>query len=136
MRGVGTLTAMDSPWATVSGLSKDDAGKLKLDKDGHGADPFTLSYSRKTRHRQVGDAKIPKLSTFMRRANPSLRRTGSASFHPGVHRDSHPRRFESVTAMGEEAKNAKRDVRGPCSSHWRFKARFATCLNILRRIIC
>ena len=34
--------------------------------------------------------------------------------------------FESVTSMGEEAKNAKRDIPAPCSSRSRSRARFAT----------
>ena len=43
--------------------------------------------------------------------------------------------FESVTSMGEEAKNAKRDIPRRYCSRYSYKAWSATCLNTLRQVI-
>jgi len=92
---------------------KDDAGKLKLDKDSHAiADPFTVSY--KPEDAVTGkprDVKDPQTFNFHTSGSSVIAPHGISFFFiqaciaililVG---------FESVTAMGEEAKNAKRDV--------------------------
>jgi amino acid transporter len=94
-------------------FQKDKDGKLVLDKDGKAvADPFTVSYKPDEAWTgKAGDAKDPM--TF--------------NFHPSAGSVIAPHGFsllviqaciaililvgfESVTAMGEEAKNAKRDI--------------------------
>jgi amino acid transporter len=111
---LGTLTAMGlavgDPYPV---FQKDDAGKLKLDKDGHGiADPFTLSYKPEDAVTgKLGDAKDPQTFHFHATGKSVIAPHGISFFFiqaciaililVG---------FESVTAMGEEAKNAKRDV--------------------------
>jgi amino acid transporter len=111
---LGTLTAMGlavgDPYPV---FQKDDAGKLKLDKDGHAiADPFTLSYKPEDAVTgKLGDAKDPQTFHFHATGKSVIAPHGISFFFiqaciaililVG---------FESVTAMGEEAKNAKRDV--------------------------
>jgi len=111
---LGTLTAMGlavgDPYPV---FQKDDAGKLKLDKDGHAlSDPFILSYKPEDAVTgKPGDAKDPQ--TF--------------NFHTSAKSVIAPHKFnflliqaciailllvgfESVTSMGEEAKNPKKDI--------------------------
>jgi len=111
---LGTLTAMGlavgDPYPV---FQKDDAGKLKLDKDGHAvSDPFILSYKPEDAVTgKAGDAKDPQ--TF--------------NFHTSAKSVIAPHKFnflliqaciailllvgfESVTSMGEEAKNPKKDI--------------------------
>jgi amino acid transporter len=111
---LGTLTAMGlavgDPYPV---FQKDDAGKLKLDKDGHAiTDPFILSYKPEDAVTgKPGDAKDPQ--TF--------------NFHTSAKSVIAPHKFnflliqaciailllvgfESVTSMGEEAKNPKKDI--------------------------
>jgi basic amino acid/polyamine antiporter, APA family len=111
---LGTLNAMGlavgDPYPV---FQKDDAGKLKLDKDGHAiADPFTLSYKAEDAVTgKLGDAKDPQTFHFHATGKSVIAPHGISFFFiqaciaililVG---------FESVTAMGEEAKNAKRDV--------------------------
>jgi amino acid transporter len=111
---LGTLTSMGlgvgDPYPV---FQKDDKGKLKLDKDGHGiADPFTVSYKAEDAITgKPGDAKDPQTFHFHSTAGSVVAPHGISFFFiqaciaililVG---------FESVTAMGEEAKNAKRDV--------------------------
>ena len=111
---LGTLTTMGlavgDPYPV---FQKDDAGKLKLDKDGHAiADPFTLSYKPEDAVTgKLGDAKDPQTFHFHATGKSVIAPHGISFFFiqaciaililVG---------FESVTAMGEEAKNAKRDV--------------------------
>ncbi len=109
---LGTLTAMGlgegDPYPT---FQKDEAGKLKLDKDGHAiTDPFLVSYKDSVTGKP-GDAKDPQTFNFHPTAGSVVAPHGISFFFiqaciaililVG---------FESVTAMGEEAKNAKRDV--------------------------
>jgi amino acid transporter len=93
-------------------FQKDDAGKLKLDKDSHAiADPFVLSYKAEDCVTGKGDTKDPK--TF--------------NMHPNAVSVIVPHGFsfmtvqaciailllvgfESVTSLGEEAKNPKKDI--------------------------
>jgi amino acid transporter len=109
---LGTLTAMSlAVGDPYPAFQKDDAGKLKLDKDGHAiADPFTISY-KDGFSGKAGDAKDPL--TFNQHETPgSVLSPHGFSFMiiqaciailllVG---------FESVTAMGEEAKNPKKDI--------------------------
>ena len=111
---LGALTAMGlaegDPYPV---FQKDKDGKLVLDKDGHAtADPFLVSYKAEDALTgKDGDAKDPL----------------TANFHPTAGSVVAPHKFsfmfiqaciaililvgfESVTAMGEEAKNAKRDI--------------------------
>ena len=111
---LGTLTAMGlavgDPYPV---FQKDDAGKLKLDKDSHAiSDPFILSYKPEDAVTgKPGDAKDPQ--TF--------------NFHTSAKSVIAPHKFnylliqaciailllvgfESVTSMGEEAKNPKKDI--------------------------
>jgi amino acid transporter len=111
---LGTLTALGmgvgDPYPV---WQKDDAGKLKLDKDGHAiSDPFILSYKPEDAITgKAGDAKDPQ--TF--------------NFHPNAASVVSPHGlsnvivqaciailllvgFESVTSLGEEAKNPKKDI--------------------------
>ncbi len=109
---LGALTAMGlgegDPYPV---WQKDAGGKLKLDKEGRAiADPFTISYKDAITGKE-GDAKDPL--TFNNHA------TAGSVVAP--HKFSYIFiqaciaililvGFESVTAMGEEAKNAKRDI--------------------------
>ena len=111
---LGALTAMGlgegDPYPV---WQKDDAGKLKLDKDGHAiADPFTVSYKPEDAVTgKPGDAKDPQTFNFHTSPGSVVAPHGFNYFFiqaciaililVG---------FESVTAMGEEAKNAKRDI--------------------------
>ena len=111
---LGALTAMSlaegDPYPV---FQKDDAGKLKLDKDGHAiADPFTVSYKPEDAVTgKAGDAKDPQTFNFHTTPGSVVAPHGMNLFIiqaciaililVG---------FESVTAMGEEAKNAKRDI--------------------------
>jgi amino acid transporter len=109
---LGALTSMGlAAGDPYPAFQKDDAGKLKLDKDGHAiADPFTISY-KPAFSGKAGDAKDPL--TFNQHETPgSVVSPHGFSFLiiqaciailllVG---------FESVTAMGEEAKNPKKDI--------------------------
>jgi len=109
---LGALTAMGlAEGDPYPAFQKDDAGKWKLDKDGHAiADPFTISY-KDAWTGKAGDAKDPL--TFNNHASAgSVVSPHGFSFLivqaciailllVG---------FESVTAMGEEAKNPKKDI--------------------------
>jgi amino acid transporter len=111
---LGTLTAMGlgvgDPYPV---FRKDTTGKLTLDKEGHAvADPFVLSYKPEDAVTgKPGDAKDPE--TF--------------NFHTSAASVVTPHKFnflfiqacvailllvgfESVTSMGEEAKNPKKDI--------------------------
>jgi amino acid transporter len=94
-------------------FQKDDAGKLKLDKDGHAiADPFVLSYKPEDCVTgKAGDAKDPQ--TFNYHA------TAASVFTPHGFSFVIVQAciailllvgFESVTSLGEEAKNPKKDI--------------------------
>lgn len=92
---------------------KDDAGKLKLDKDGHAiADPFTVSYKPEDAVTgKPGDAKDPQ--TFNFHTSPGsvvAPHSFNYMFIQACIAILILVGFESVTAMGEEAKNARRDV--------------------------
>jgi len=92
---------------------KDDAGKLKLDRDGHAtADPFTISYKAEDAITgKPGDAKDPRTFNFHWTAGSVVAPHGfSFMFIQACIAILILVGFESVTAMGEEAKNAKRDV--------------------------
>jgi amino acid transporter len=111
---LGTLTAMGlgegDPYPV---FQKDDAGKLKLDKNGNAiADPFTISYKPEDAVTgKPGDPKDPQTFNFHGSAKSVLVPHGFSFFIVqaciailllvG---------FESVTAMGEEAKNPKKDI--------------------------
>ena len=111
---LGALTAMGvgegDPYPV---WQKDDAGKLKLDKDGHAmAAPFTLSYKPEdAMSGKPGDAKDPRTFNFHTSAKSVIAPHGVSNLIiqaciailllVG---------FESVTAMGEEAKNPKKDI--------------------------
>jgi len=92
---------------------KDDSGKLKLDKDGKAiADPFSISYKPEDAvSGKAGDAKDPQTFNF--------HTSGASVVAPHSFNFMFIQAciaililvgFESVTAMGEEAKNPKRDV--------------------------
>jgi amino acid transporter len=92
---------------------KDEAGKLKLDKDGHAiADPFTISYKPEDALTgKPGNAKDPLTFNFHTSAASVVAPHGfSYMFIQACIAILILVGFESVTAMGEEAKNAKRDV--------------------------
>jgi APA family basic amino acid/polyamine antiporter len=94
-------------------LQKDDKGKLTLDKDGKAtAVPFTLSYKAEDSITgKPGDAKDPQTFNFHTSASSVVAPHGfnflvvqagiAILLLVG---------FESVTAMGEEAKNPKKDI--------------------------
>ena len=111
---LGALTAMGlgegDPYPV---WQKDDAGKLKLDKDGHAiADPFTVSYKPEDAVTgKPGDAKDPQTFNFHTSAESVVAPHGfSLMFIQACIAILILVGFESVTAMGEEAKNAKRDI--------------------------
>jgi len=111
---LGTLTALGlgegDPYPV---WQKDAAGKLKLDKDGHAmADPFTISYKAEDAVTgKPGDAKDPQTFNFHTTAASVIAPHGfSFMFIQACIAILILVGFESVTAMGEEAKNAKRDV--------------------------
>jgi amino acid transporter len=111
---LGALTAMGlGEGDPYPGWQKDDAGKLKLDKDGHAiADPFTVSYKPEDAITgKPGDAKDPQTFNFHTTGMSVVAPHGFSFFFiqacvaililVG---------FESCTSLGEEAKNAKRDI--------------------------
>ncbi len=111
---LGGLMAMHlSEGDAYPAWQKDDAGKVKLDKDGNTMpDPFTVSYKAEDAVTgKAGDKKDPQTFHFHPTAGSVIAPHGMSFFFiqaciaililVG---------FESVTAMGEEAKNAKRDV--------------------------
>ena len=111
---LGTLTAMGlgegDPYPV---FQKDDASKLKLDKDGHAiADPFTVSYKASDAVTgKAGDAKDPQTFNFHETAASVVKPHGfNFIFIQACIAILILVGFESVTAMGEEAKNAKRDI--------------------------
>lgn len=92
---------------------KDDGGKLKLDKDGKAiADPFTISYKPQDAVTgKPGDAKDPQTFNFHTSGGSVVAPHGfSFMFIQACIAILILVGFESVTAMGEEAKNPKRDV--------------------------
>ena len=111
---LGALTAMSlSSGDPYPVWQKDDAGKLKLDKDGHAiADPFTVSYKpEEAVTGKPGDLKNPQIFNFHTSPGSVVAPHGiSLLFIQACIAILILVGFESVTAMGEEAKNAKRDV--------------------------
>ncbi|HLX69997.1 MAG TPA: APC family permease [Verrucomicrobiae bacterium] len=110
----GTLTSMklaeNDPYPA---FQKDDAGKLKLDKDGHAiADPFTVSYKpEEAITGKPGDAKDPQTFNFHSTPGSVVSPHGfNFLFIQACIAILILVGFESVTAMGEEAKNPKRDI--------------------------
>ena len=94
-------------------FQKDDAGKLKLDKEGHAmADPFVLSYKPADAITgKAGDAKDPQTFNFHTSASSVMAPHGfNFIFIQACIAILLLVGFESVTAMGEEAKNPKKDV--------------------------
>lgn len=92
---------------------KDDAGKLKLDKDGKAtAEPFTVSYKpEEAVTGKPGDAKDPQTFNFHTTGGSVVAPHGfSFMFIQACIAILILVGFESVTAMGEEAKHPKRDV--------------------------
>jgi len=111
---LGALTAMGlgegDPYPV---WQKDEAGKVKVDKDGHAiADPFTISYKPEDALTgKPGNAKDPLTFNFHPSAGSVVAPHGfSFMFIQACIAILILVGFESVTAMGEEAKNAKRDV--------------------------
>jgi APA family basic amino acid/polyamine antiporter len=108
---LGALTAMGlgvgDPYPV---FQKDDAGKLKLDKDGHAiADPFTISYTGGFSGK--GDAKDPRVFNQHETAASVVSPHGfSFVIIQACIAILLLVGFESVTAMGEEAKNPKKDI--------------------------
>ncbi len=108
---LGALTALGlSEGDPYPVWEKDDAGKLKLGKDGYAiADPFTVSY--KDALTGKGDAKDPRTFNYHSSAGSVIAPHGVGLFFiqaciaililVG---------FESCTALGEEAKNPKKDI--------------------------
>jgi amino acid transporter len=90
---------------------KDKDGKLVLDKDGHAiADPFTISY-KDAFTGKAGDARDPLTFNNHATAGSVIAPHGfSLMFIQACIAILILVGFESVTAMGEEAKNAKRDI--------------------------
>ncbi|PWU19657.1 MAG: hypothetical protein C5B50_05980 [Verrucomicrobia bacterium] len=91
-------------------FQKDEKGSLKLDKNGHAiADPFTITY--KPGFSGAGTAKDPKTFNNHETAVSVIAPHGlGLVFIQACIAILILVGFESVTAMGEEAKNAKRDV--------------------------
>jgi APA family basic amino acid/polyamine antiporter len=111
---LGALTAMGlaegDPYPV---WQKDEAGKFKLDKDGHAqADPFTISYKpEEAVTGKAGDAKDPQTFNFHASPGSVVAPHGfSYMFIQACIAILILVGFESVTAMGEEAKNAQRDI--------------------------
>jgi len=111
---LGALTAMGlgegDPFPV---WQKDEAGKLKLDKSGNAmADPFTISYKpEEAVTGKAGDAKDPLTFNFHSSKASVIAPHGfSFMFIQACIAILILVGFESVTAMGEEAKNAKRDI--------------------------
>ncbi len=94
-------------------LQKDDKGKLVLDKDGKAiAVPFTVSYKdEEAVTGKAGDAKDPQTFNFHTSPGSVIAPHGfNLVFIQACIAILILVGFESVTAMGEEAKDAKRDV--------------------------
>ncbi|MCX6902237.1 MAG: APC family permease, partial [Verrucomicrobia bacterium] len=94
-------------------FKKDAAGKLVLDKDGKATpEPFLVSYKAEDAlSGKAGDAKDPLTFNFHSSAKSVVAPHGiSLLFIQACIAILILVGFESVTAMGEEAKNAKRDV--------------------------
>jgi len=93
-------------------LQKDAAGKLVLDKDGKATPvPFTVSYKPEDAVSGAGTAKDPTTFNFHTTAASVIQpHNFSYIFIQACIAILILVGFESVTAMGEEAKNAKRDV--------------------------
>ncbi len=94
-------------------LKKDAAGKLTLDKDGKAIpEPFTVSYKAdEAVTGKAGDAKDPQTFNFHADGPSVIKPHGiSYLFIQACIAILILVGFESVTAMGEEARNAKRDV--------------------------
>jgi amino acid transporter len=111
---LGALTAMGlGEGDPFPAWQKDKDGKLVLDKDGHAmADPFVLSYKADDAvSGKAGNAKDPQTFNFHTTAGSVVAPHGfnfmiiqaciAILLLVG---------FESVTAMGEEAKNPKKDI--------------------------
>jgi amino acid transporter len=92
-------------------FQKDDAGKLKLDKDGHAiADPFTVSY-KDAFTGKAGDAKDPLTFNFHSTAGSVIAPHGlGLMFIQACIAILILVGFESCTSLGEEAKNPKKDI--------------------------
>jgi amino acid transporter len=109
---LGALTAMglgeNDPYPA---FQKDDAGKWKLDKEGHAiADPFTISYTGAITGKP-GDAKDPQTFNSHDSAKSVISPHGfSFVIIQACIAILLLVGFESVTAMGEEAKNPKKDI--------------------------
>ena len=110
---LGTLTAMGLAEGDPIRSSKGRCRQAELDKDGQAiAEPFTVSY--KPEDAVTGKPATPKI----RRPSTSTRRAASVVAPHGFNFMFIQAciaililvGFESVTAMGEEAKNAKRDI--------------------------
>ncbi len=111
---LGGLTAMGladgDPYPV---FQKDDAGKLKLDKDGHAmAELFTISYKADAAITgKAGDAKDPLTYNFHTSASSVVSPHGfSYVIIQACIAILLLVGFESVTAMGEEAKDPKKDI--------------------------
>jgi len=93
-------------------LQKDAAGKLVLDKDGKAsAVPFTVSYKTEEATTGAGTDKDPTTFNFHATATSVVSPHGfNFMFIQACIAILILVGFESVTAMGEEARNAKRDV--------------------------
>jgi basic amino acid/polyamine antiporter, APA family len=94
-------------------LQKDDKGKLVLDKDGKATPaPFTVSYKGEDSFSgKAGDAKDPLTFNFHSSAKSVVApHSMSYIFIQACIAILILVGFESVTAMGEEAKDAKKDV--------------------------
>jgi amino acid transporter len=111
---LGALTAMGlGEGDPYPAWQKDEAGKVKVDKDGRAiADPFTISYKPEDALTgKPGNAKDPLTFNFHTSAASVVAPHGfSFMFIQACIAILILVGFESVTAMGEEAKNAKRDV--------------------------
>jgi len=111
---LGTLTAMSlgvgDPYPV---FQKDAAGKLTLDKSGHAvADPFVLSYKPEDAVTgKPGDAKDPETFKFHTSASSVVTpHKFNFLFIQACIAILLLVGFESVTSMGEEAKNPKKDI--------------------------
>ncbi len=110
---LGTLTAMGLGEGDPYPVWQKEGDKLKLDKDGHAiADPFTISYKAEDAYSgKAGDPKDPLTFNFHPNAGSVISPHGfSFMFIQACIAILILVGFESVTAMGEEAKNAKRDI--------------------------
>jgi len=94
-------------------FQKDEANKLKLDKDGHAiADPFILSYKPEDSVTgKAGDAKNPQTFNFHQNAASVISPHGfSVMLVQACIAILLLVGFESVTSLGEEAKNPRKDI--------------------------